>query len=90
MKLKLAKYTLKKYEPKLGLYFFYNAKNKSFWNCDYPTGSVISALDGTISTDEVIRILASNNSDFSKAEFEEVFMEIFNFLLKEEFLVCVD
>ena len=88
-KLKLAPYVIKRFEPKLDKYFFYNAKNKTYWETDKITGYVIDTLDGSISTEEVIKILSSNNTDIPANQLEEFFTQKFEYLLREEFL-CVE
>ena len=84
-KLKLAEYVIKRYEPNLGLYFFYNAKNDTVWETDFHTGSVISALDGTLTTKEVFEILSKNNNIPIK-EIENAFSQTFEHLTEEGFL----
>lgn len=83
--LKLAPYVLKRYEPEL--YYFYNVKNKTFWSCNFATGSVIAALDGTLNFEEIIDILAHNNLNLDKEEIKTSLSEVFEFLLKEEFVI---
>ena len=87
-RLKLASYTVKRYEPQLEKYFFYNSKNRTFWETDFKTGSVISLLDGNLSVSDIISTLAKNNSEIPKEKLSEYFRNNFEFLLKEEFL-CV-
>lgn len=87
LKPKLANYVLKKYEPNLSSYFFYNAKTQDMWKIDSSTGEIISALDGTISIDEIINIILENNPNLSKPETIRVFTGIFEYLFKEEYIV---
>ena len=84
-KLKLAEYVIKRYEPGLGLYFFYNAKDDTVWETDFHTGSVVSALDGTITTAEVFKILSENNN-IPMQDIESAFSKTFEHLTEEGFL----
>ena len=84
-KLKLAEYVIKRYEPSLGLYFFYNAKDDTVWETDFHTGSVVSALDGSITTKEVFEILSKNNN-IPVQDIESAFSKTFDHLIEEEFL----
>ncbi len=84
-KLKLAEYVIKRYEPSLGLYFFYNAKDDTVWETDFHTGSIISALDGTITTKEVFEILSKNNN-IPIQDIESAFSKSLDYLKKEGFL----
>ncbi len=86
-KYKLPKEILKKYEPKLGLYFFYNTRMGTFWNTDESLGGVISALDGSLSYEEILNIVSKNNIKVSKEEIDIVLQNAFEFLLKEGYLV---
>lgn len=83
---KLHAYVLKRYEPELNTYYFYNVKDKSFWKTDFGTGSIISALDGSLSMDEIVKILSDNNPDLNKDDLRKSLTETFNFLQKEGFL----
>ena len=85
-KYKLRKEIIKKYEPKLGLYFFYNARKDNFWNTDEAIGSVIAALDGTLTYEEIINIISENNKHIEKVQIESILRKSFDFLIKEEYL----
>ena len=85
-KLKLAPYTLKRYEPNLDSYFFYNVSTSDFWQTDSITGFVISSLDGSLSRDEVVNVLFSNNPEISKAELEKHFYNVFDFLIGKGYI----
>ena len=86
-KLKISPYVVKRYEPLTGLYYFYNAKNKTFWECPYNQGAVVSALDGTLTEDEIFEILYSNNTDIKFSDIRKNFGNTFEFLIKEEFII---
>ena len=88
--LKISAHTVKRYEPKLSTYFFYNAQNKTYWETDFSTGSVVCLLDGTISEEEVISILSANNPSVSFDEINTRFSSVFDFLVQEGFLDVVD
>ena len=77
-KLKLSPSVLKRFEPQVG-YCFYNARN-------YTSGTIIAALDGTLSVKEVLEILLENNKDVSSETLTEKLVNIFENLLKYEFL----
>ena len=81
-KLKLSPSVLKRFEPQVG-YCFYNARNKACINTDYTSGTIIAALDGTLSVKEVLEILLE---DGSSETLTEKLVNIFESLLKEEFL----
>ena len=85
-KLKLESYILKRYEPNLDVYFFYNLCSKEFWETDYLTGSIISQLNGQYSRADIIKTLFFNNKEISKKQLEEYFYNIFDFLINKEFL----
>ena len=89
-KIKLAPYTLKRYEPNLGMYFFCNVKSADLWKTDAATGTVIAALDGSLTAKEVIDIISSNNSQIPKTQIEEYFGKTLEFLLKEGFVCEID
>ena len=55
-------------------------------NTDYTSGTIIAALDGTLSVKEVLEILLENNKDVSSETLTEKLVNIFESLLKEEFL----
>ena len=82
----LQDFVLKRYEPQLGLYFFFNAKNKQTWSCPNYIGEVVSALEGDLSVLNIINILAENNTELETQEIKKLFVPIFEFLFKEEFL----
>lgn len=84
-KLKLSPSVLKRFEPQVG-YCIYNARNKACINTDYTSGTIIAALDGTLSVKEVLEILLENNKDVSSETLTEKLVNIFESLLKEEFL----
>ena len=84
---KLTPYTLKRYEPNLKTYFFYNARRHSMWSIDAITGSVIASLDGTNALEDIINEFLKNNSKLTYEELNEHFSKILEFLLKEDF-VC--
>ena len=84
-KLKLAEYVIKRYEPNLGLYFFYNAKYDTVWETDFNTGSIISALNGNITIKEVFEILSKNNN-IPIRDIESAFSKTFEQLIEERFL----
>ena len=84
-KLKLSPSVLKRFEPQVG-YCFYNARNKACINTEYTSGTIIAALDGTLSVKEVLEILLENNKDVSSETLTEKLVNIFENLLKEEFL----
>ena len=86
---KLASSVIKKSEEKLKKFCFYNAKNKTFWNADLSLGSVISALDGTLTVAEVLDIILSNNSEIDRDTLKETILEAFKVLYEGEFLVDV-
>lgn len=89
-KIKLAPYTLKRYEPKLGVYFFCNVKSADLWKTDSATGAVVASLDGSLTVDEIIDIIAANSPQIPKIQIKEHFNSTFDFLLKEGFLCEVD
>jgi len=89
-KLKLSPSVLKRYEPELGIYCFYDARTGNCINMDSVSGAVAAALDGTLCTSEVVEILLANNSISEPENFAENLCRVFNGLLKEEFLVEVD
>ena len=80
-KLKLSPSVLKRFEPQVG-YCFY----KACINTDYTSGTIIAALDGTLSVKEVLEILLENNKEVSPETLTEKLVNIFENLLKEEFL----
>ena len=84
-KLKLLHFVIKRYEKDIDLYIFYNAKNKLFWETDFTTGSVVCALDGSLETEEIFKIL-SENSDTPLEEISDYFSEIFVSLIQKEFI----
>ena len=84
-KLKLSPSVLKRFEPSVG-YCFYNARNKACINTDYTSGTIVAALDGTLSVKEVLEI----NKDVSSETLKEKLVNIFETLLKEEFLDEID
>ena len=86
-KLKLAPYVIKKKEENLQKICFYNAKDKTFSNLDYPTGIMITALDGSLTVDEVLEVIVSNNRKIEAETFKASLVELFNLLYKEGFLV---
>ncbi len=88
-KLKLAPYVIKKYEEKIEKFCFYNAKDKTFWSADFALGSIISALNGTLTVAEVFEIVLSNNCNMEKKHLEESLLEAFEILCKEGFLVKI-
>lgn len=88
-KLKLSPSVLKRFEPSVG-YCFYNARNKTCINTDYTSGTIVAALDGTLSVKEVLEILLENNKDVSSETLKEKLVNIFETLLKEEFLDEID
>jgi len=85
--LKLSPYVIKRYEAPLETYFFYNVKNKTFWETDYSTGAVVAALDGSLLKSEIYHILSENNPEILFEKIQKKFDETFDFLVKEEFLV---
>ena len=85
-KLKIAPYTLKRYESKLNAYFFYNAKNDKIWKTDDVTGSVVATLDGTLDCESIVSELYKNSSEVPISELREHFGETFEFLLKEGYI----
>ena len=88
-KLKLSPSVLKRFEPSVG-YCFYNARNNACINTDYTSGTIVAALDGTLSVKEVLEILLENNKDVSSETLKEKLVNIFETLLKEEFLDEID
>ena len=88
-KLKLSPSVLKRFEPSVGC-CFYNARNKACINTDYTSGTIVAALDGTLSVKEVLEILLENNKDVSSETLKEKLVNIFETLLKEEFLDEID
>jgi len=84
--LQLSPYTLKRYEQKLDRYFFFNVKDKKFWETDYITGSVVAGLDGSSSVKDVLLNLYSSNSEIDSLELEEYFCKVFNFLFEEGYI----
>lgn len=88
-KLKLAPHVIKKKEEKLLKFCFYNAKDKTFSNLDYPMGIMISALDGSLTTSEVLEIVASNNQNIDAYTLKESLLANLKFLYEEGFLVEV-
>lgn len=85
--LKPAQYVLKRYEPELSKYYFYNVKDRTFWTCDYSIGSIIAALDGTLCFGEICSIISKNNPQIAKDDISKSLSEIFEFLYKGGFLV---
>lgn len=88
-KLKLSPFVIRKPEEKLGKVCFYNAKNKTFWNADLSLGSVISALDGTLTVEEVLDIVLSNNKAVNSDELKASILDAFETLYGGEFLIDV-
>ena len=84
---KLSPNVLRKFEPKLELFCFYNAKNKTFWNCDFPTGTIIANLDGTLEIQEILEIILTNNKNIDQNKLKNSLLETFEILLNEEFLI---
>ncbi|MBO7673340.1 hypothetical protein J6S88_08045 [bacterium] len=82
-KLKSCFSQLQEYESKLDKYCFCNFITAMVWNTDYNTGSAIAELNGTLTNNEFFEILVANNPNSSRAELEEKFINIFNFLEKE-------
>lgn len=85
-KLKIAPYTLKRYESKLNTYFFYNAKDDKIWKTDEVTGSVVATLDGTLDCESIVFELHKNSPDIPITELREHFGKTFKFLLKEGYI----
>ena len=85
-KLKLAPVTLKRYEPKLDTYFFYNVRSGLFWKTDLITGSVVAKLDGKYTTESLLKNISSESTDISEDELKDYFGEIFQFLIREGFI----
>jgi hypothetical protein len=85
-RLKLSPFVVKRYEPNLSLYIFYNAKNETFWETSLPEGLIVSTLDGTLSAEEIFEILHSNNPHAELDLIRTKFSKTFEFLLKEEFI----
>lgn len=71
-------------------YCFYNARNGACINTDYTSGTIVAALNGTLSVKEVLDILLENNKDVSSETLKEKLVNIFETLLKEEFLDEID
>ena len=86
-KFKLAPWVVKRHEDALGRSYFYNAKTKMNWSSELSTGIVVSALDGSLTVEEIVDILAENNPEISANDFRETFVKIFNKLKDEEFIV---
>ena len=86
-KLKLSPCVIKKFEEKIEKFCFYNAKDKTFWNTDLALGSIISALDGSLTVKDVLEIVLSNNKNLDKNVLSESLLDVFEYLLKEGFLV---
>ena len=78
---------LKRYEEKVDLYLFYNAKTQKMWTTDYSVGSVVAMLSGDLTCSEIIDILSENNKNIPKSNIEDVFTEVFDVLRKGEFIV---
>lgn len=89
-KLKLSSSVLRKYEQGLGLFCFYDSKDKLFWNADYAIGSIVSSLDGTLTVAEVIDILLSSNEHLEVDLFKRKLLDTFEQLVKDGFLIVVD
>ena len=87
VKLTLAPWVLKRFEPQLGSYYFFNAKSKKMWTGDHTIGSIISVLDGTLTCNQVLDILIANNRSISKDELQKFLFAIFEMLIKEDYLV---
>lgn len=85
--LKLASYVLKRYEPNLDTFFFYNLSTEKFWETDFFTGSVISQLQGQFSREEIVDILLSNNTKLSEEQLKSFIYGVFDFLFNEGFLI---
>ena len=86
-KLKIAPYTLIRYESKLDTYFFYNVKDDNFWETDEVPGSVVAAFDGTVSCEDIVNMLHEDSPDVSIEDLREHFGETFKFLLKEGYIL---
>lgn len=84
----LQDYILRRYESQLDLFFFFNAKKKKTWSCPSYIGEVLVALDGKLSVQDVIKVLADNNPELKLRDIENTFVPIFDFLYSEEF--CAD
>lgn len=82
----LNNYILERYEPKVSQHFFFNAKTKRTWCCPDYIGQVVSALDGKLSIEEIISILVKNNPNTDFDAVKEMFLPVFEFLVKEDFL----
>lgn len=78
---------IKRYESSLEQYFFYNAKNKTFWNCDSSTGTIVSCFDGSISLGKILEIICKNNPEADREMLLKKITEIIEFLLAEGFCV---
>ena len=83
---KLSGYTIKRYEPKLGVYFFFNVKNRTYWETDYVTGSIVASLDGTLDVSDIVDIVLSNNKNIPENKFYEYVADKLTFLEREEFI----
>lgn len=83
---KISPYVVKRFEPALEKYFFYNAKDKTFWNCDFSMGAVLSCFDGSLSVEEILEIVSNNNPETDKNEIREKILETLEFLLAEGFV----
>lgn len=88
MKYKISPTVLKRFEPELNTYYFYNAQKQIYWHCDYAMGEIISCLDGELSIEEIISIIVQNNPDIPQESIENKIKETFDFLYKEGYIVC--
>lgn len=88
MNYKLAPTVLKRYEPELDTYYFYNAQKQIFWHCDYSMGEIISCLDGNISLEEIIDVIVENNPELLEESIKSKIKETFDFLYDEGYIVC--
>ena len=86
-RLKLAPWVIKRNEEPLERSYFYNAKIQRVWSTELSTGIVVSALDGSLTVNEIIDILSENNPNIDKTELKNSFVKLFNQLEKEEFVV---
>lgn len=82
----IAPYTLKRYEPKLDTYFFFNARDCNFWETDKVTGSVVAGLDGTLSFEGIIALFHKKNPDIPINILQEHFYKTFEFLYREGYI----
>ena len=83
---KISPNVIKRYESSIDQYFFYNAKNKTFWNCDSTLGMIVSCFDGSLCYGEILNIIYENNPETDKEEILKRLKEIIDFLLKEGFI----